>query len=313
MNILFVMKHRGNAGSTHAIANYMRLAPAYGHSVAIFGTPIWYIPDLQFSTEIAGFDRVVYLFETELYRVPPLHQAILLDQFPRQHRLIIDTDGLYNDLVQLDGYDFNHATEADRSTWIGYMDALGDRIVQTVMHDPPCPNVKALPFFGFDPDLVVDPASVPAKTFDILHVGHNWWRWKEVASELLPAFGKIRDQVGEIGFLGLWWNAPPAEGIDAGSPEAFLSDPYAFQRLRIEHARGRDVQRCHQDDEQGTHQHPHPAAAASTPEASDAQVFRSVLRRYDPAPDARRGSCGGCLRACGARADVARPRCGEDA
>ena len=39
LNILFVMKHRGNAGNTHAVANYMRVAPEHGHSVAIYGTP----------------------------------------------------------------------------------------------------------------------------------------------------------------------------------------------------------------------------------------------------------------------------------
>jgi hypothetical protein len=88
MNILFVMKHRGNAGSTHAVANYMRLAPKYGHSIAIFGTPIWYIPELKFSMEIEEFDRVIYLFETELFQIKPLHQAIMLARFSRQDRLI---------------------------------------------------------------------------------------------------------------------------------------------------------------------------------------------------------------------------------
>ena len=39
MNILFVMKYRGNAGNTHAVANYMRVAPKYGHTVAIYGEP----------------------------------------------------------------------------------------------------------------------------------------------------------------------------------------------------------------------------------------------------------------------------------
>lgn len=233
MNILFVMKHRGNAGSTHAAANYMRLAPHHGHSVAIFGTPIWYVPELKFSMDIAEFDRVIYLFETELFRIEPLHQAIMLARFPRRDRLIIDTDGMYNELVTVDGYDFNHATEADRAQWIAYMDALGDRVVQTLTTKPAHPKVGALAFFGYDPALRIDPASAPPKSYDILHVGHNWWRWKEVAKELLPAFDKIRDQVGDIGFLGLWWNEPPTEGPAAGPSPAFHSDPYAFKRLRI--------------------------------------------------------------------------------
>ena len=82
MNILVVMKHRGDAGNTHAVANYMRVAPKYGHSVAIFGTPIWYVPELQFSTDIRSFDRVVYVFESELYRIKPLQRGGHARQVP---------------------------------------------------------------------------------------------------------------------------------------------------------------------------------------------------------------------------------------
>lgn len=234
MNVLFVMKHRGNAGSTHAVAHYMRLASEQGHSVAIFGAPIWYIPDLQFSMEIEEFDHVVYLFETELYSILPLHQAIMLRHFPRERRLIVDTDGLYNDLIPLDGYDFNHRTRADQQHWIAHMDALGDRVVQTLLGPPRHPKARALPFFGYDPSREIAAAWSPPKQWDVLHVGHNWWRWREVESELLPGIARIRDSIGRIGFLGLWWDAPPQEGPAAGPADAFLSDPYTFKRLRIE-------------------------------------------------------------------------------
>lgn len=234
MKILFVMKHRGNAGSTHAIANYMRLARQFGHEIAIFGTPIWYIPELKFSTDIEDFDRVVYLFETDLYQISPLHEAILLGTFPRAKRLIVDTDGLYHDLIQLDGYDFNHESETKRREWIAYMDTLSDRVVHTLMGRSRYPKAKALPFFGYDPVLEVSPATTLAKTWDVLHLGHNWWRWREVERELMPAFDEIRDRVGRIGFIGLWWDEPPKEGPNAGPSDAFLADPYAFKRLRIE-------------------------------------------------------------------------------
>ena len=55
-----------------------------------------------------------------------------------------------------------------------------------------------------------------------------------MSGELLPAFEQIRDQVGEIGFIGLWWDEPPAEGPAAGPELAFESDPEAFRRLRIQ-------------------------------------------------------------------------------
>jgi hypothetical protein len=177
---------------------------------------------------------VIYLFETDLYRIHPLHQAIMLGRFPRSHRLIVDTDGLYNDLIQLDGYDFNHLTRADQQAWIDHMDALADRVVQTLADKPRHPKVEALSFFGYESSREIRAAESPPKQWDVLHVGHNWWRWREVDSELLPGFASIRDRIGRIGFIGLWWDAPPPEGPGAGPSQAFYSDPYAFRRLGIE-------------------------------------------------------------------------------
>jgi hypothetical protein len=188
VNILFVMKHRGNAGNTHAVANYMRVAPKYGHSVAIYGTPISYVPELQFSMDIQRFDRVVYVYESELYRIKPMQEAVMLGKFPRQHRLILDSDGMYNPVVNIDGYDFNHRDESERARWIEHLDALGDRIVQTTFARPINPRASAMTFYGYNPALRIDASATPPKQYDILHVGHNWWRWKQVSSELLPAF-----------------------------------------------------------------------------------------------------------------------------
>jgi hypothetical protein len=233
MNILFVMKHRGNAGNTHAVANYMRVAPKYGHSVVMYGEPQPHLPDLKFSTDFSAFDRVAYLFESELYRLKPLQEVTMLGMIPKPHRLIFDMDGMYNPIIALDGYDFNHRNEAERAQWVAFYDALADRVAKPTLARPGSPRASAMIFYGYDPALQIDPASAPPKQYDILHVGHNWWRWKQVAGELLPAFEQIRGEVGEIGFIGLWWDQPPAEGAEAGPAAAFQSDPEAFRRLRI--------------------------------------------------------------------------------
>lgn len=233
MNVLFVMKTRGNAGSAHAIANYMSLAPARGHSVAIYGTPIWYVPELRFSTDVRSFDRVVYLFESEIFRIKRLQDAVFLDRFPRQHRLIVDADGLYNSRVCIADYDFNHASEDLRGRWMDYIDALSDRITQPTFAPTGNGRVGSLPFYAFNPALVVDAAKAPPKRYDVMLLGHNWWRWKEVSEELLPGIEAIRDTIGDIAFIGLWWEHPPAEGLAAGPPQAFRSDPDRLRQLRI--------------------------------------------------------------------------------
>jgi hypothetical protein len=230
VNILFVMKHRPNAGNTHAIANYVRVAPKFGHAVAVFGKPEPWLPELKFSTDVRAFDRVAYLFESELFRLKPLQEVSMLARIPRRHRLIFDMDGMYNPVIEIDGYDFNHRSEAERARWIEFYDALVDWVAKPTLARPDNARVRPMIFYGYDPALEIDRASTPAKQYDILHLGHNWWRWREVARDLLPAFEQIRD---EIGFIGLWWDKPPPEGPEAGPEAAFQSDPDAFQRLRI--------------------------------------------------------------------------------
>ena len=80
---------------------------------------------------------------------------------------------------------------------------------------------------------MLDRTSAPPKQYDILHVGHNWWRWKEVHEDLLPAFERIRDQVGEIGFLGLWWDGVPEWAWEYDLEPAFRVEAEAFSRLQI--------------------------------------------------------------------------------
>lgn len=233
MNFLFVMKHRGNAGCTHAVANYMRVAPRYGHRVAIYGKPVWYIRGLEFSEDIHEFDRVIYVFESELYRLNRLREVAMFATFPKRERTIIDADGMYNRYVRVDDYDANHENDAEAGHWISYFEMLGAHVAQPVYGKPGMPATRPLTFFGYDPALEMKPETAPAKRYDILHVGHNWWRWKDVKTHLLPALEAIRGEIGEIGFVGLWWDRPPAEGRAAGPEAAFQSDPEAFRRLRI--------------------------------------------------------------------------------
>jgi hypothetical protein len=233
MNILFVMKHRGNAGNTHAVADYMRVGQRYGHRVALFGEKLPWLPDLDFSTDIHAFDKIVYLFESELYRVNKLQEVALLGNFPRKDRLIFDMDGMYNPVIHLDCYDHNHGTQQQRDQWIEFYDTLADRVMKPTIARPTEPNVVPLVFYGYDSSLELARQDAPEKVYDILHVGHNWWRWKEIGGQVLPALEPVRDRIGEIGFIGLWWDAPPVEGREAGPVEAFASDPAMIRRMRI--------------------------------------------------------------------------------
>jgi len=243
MNILFVFEYRGNAGNTHAITNYIEVGAELGHRIAFYGTPQpqvinghYLAPEKQrarFSTDVAAFDRVIYLFESKLHHVGRLQELTLLGTVPRERRFIVDADGKYNPLTIIDGYDRNYMNASERREWLDFYDALSDRIIKPTLLPSDDPKVIALPFFGFNPDLVMPPAAAPPKRYDILHVGHNWWRWKEVSEQLLPAFEEIRSEVGEIAFLGMWWDQTPdwAKAMDLGP--ALQLDTERFKRLGI--------------------------------------------------------------------------------
>jgi hypothetical protein len=233
MNILFVMEHRINAGNTHAVANYSRVGNELGHRIALCGTPQPNMPGVHFSTDASAFDCVIYLFESKLYRVKRLQEVALLGSIPRRHRYVLDADARCNPLVVVDGYDQNYRSEDERAQWLEFYDALSDQIIKPTLIPSDDPRVRTLPIFGFNPALVMDRAAAPSKHYDILHVGHNWWRWKEVTEELLPAFEKIRMQVGEIGFVGMWWDSTPEWAEAEGLEPALRTETDAFRRLRI--------------------------------------------------------------------------------
>lgn len=233
MNILFVMKHRGNAGNTHAVANYIRVAPQFGHTVAMYGEPQAHLPEIKFSRDVKSFDRAAYLFESEIYRLSRLEEVRMLDAIPKRKRMIFDMDGMYNPVTQIDGYDFNHASEAERQRWKEYYETLSGVVFKPTLAPSSDPFVRPLVFYGYDPALEIKPQDAPAKKYDIMHLGHNWWRWRDVGGKFLPAIAPVRDRIGEIGFIGLWWDAPPVEGKDAGPEAAFESDPALLRKLDI--------------------------------------------------------------------------------
>jgi hypothetical protein len=230
MNILFVMDKRVNAGSIHAIANYVCAGDEAGHTIALYGRSDPRFPSVRFSVDAGAFDYVVFLMESGLSWLSALRLPRILSSVPYDRRVILDADGMYNRLIGLDGYDRNHPNEQQRSQWLEYYSVLAGRVFQPTWA-PREPGVGALPFYGFDPSAVIHPNGSADKAFDLLCVGHNWWRWREVSTRLLPAIERARPNIGEICFMGTWWDAPPV--VDHTIAVAFESDPQWFHRLGI--------------------------------------------------------------------------------
>lgn len=232
MKVLFVMDTRTDRGSIQAVASYVRVGDQLGHFMALYGRGNQDFPGLRFSTDLGAFDFVVCVVEGWGWISGPLGPRILSD-VPRERRAVLDADGMYNPTIAVDGDDRNHANEWDRREWLARYEVLADRIFQPTL-DPREPRVQALPFYGYDPAAQIGGAGSPPKQFDILHVGHNWWRWWEVSNRLLPAIERIRAHVNGICFVGSWWDALPAAASNPNLKGAFGLDPDRFQRLGIQ-------------------------------------------------------------------------------
>jgi hypothetical protein len=230
MNILFAMERRVDAGSIHALVNYARAGRKLGHRIALYGNPDPDFPEVPFSTDLAGIDFVVFVFESRLGWISGLHLTRLLTAIPRSRRVVFDADGMYNPLLLHEDYDRNHGSERERQGWLAAYESLADRIFQPTLR-PQRRGVSPLPFYGYDARAVA--AEGLAKRVDIMYLGHNWWRWREVSERLLPALEQVRDRFGDICFVGLWWDAPPAWAAQIGQQDAFCVDPDRLRALRV--------------------------------------------------------------------------------
>src|SRR5262249_42343070 len=214
MKILFVTDRRVNAGSIQAVAGYVRAGDELGHTVAVYGPPDPRYPGVRAAADPHAFDFVVFLFESKLRWLSGLQLASLLAAVPRRRRAILDADGMYNRVTCVDGYDHNHRAESGRAEWLEYYGHLADKVMQPTFAAAE-PGVLALPFYGYDPAAQVGPLTLPSppsdggegrvrgparKRYDLIHLGHNWWRWREVGGVLLPAIERVRGRLDGVCF-----------------------------------------------------------------------------------------------------------------
>lgn len=232
MKILFLMEKRLNAGSIHAVANYVRAADEAGHTIALHGQPDPRLPEIRFSTDIEAFDHLLFIVESGLCWMSALRMPRLLSGVDSERRAILDADGMYNELLCVDGYDRNHATESDRRSWLDHYELVSHRVFQPTV-EPRDPSVRSLLFYGYDPGSRVSEDPGIGKRFDIVHLAHNWWRWREIASLVLPALERIRPVLDGVCFIGSWWNGSPPPSSDPRLAAAFQADSAALERLGI--------------------------------------------------------------------------------
>jgi hypothetical protein len=149
---------------------------------------------------------------------------------PRARRIVIDNDGMYNDLVRVGG-DYNHPAEEDSRARTELYDRITDKIYQPTYH-PRRPNVGTYLFHGYDPAGEV-PLEFSAKEFGMFYVGSNWFRWRAM-QRVLRAVEPVRARVGRIGIAGHNWAEPPAGAEPPLREDAYATDLSYLQKLGVE-------------------------------------------------------------------------------
>ncbi|MCX4243149.1 CgeB family protein [Paraliomyxa miuraensis] len=229
MKLLLVTGLDPYARCVATVHGYVAAAAALGHEVWVFGDPDPKLPSLPFTTEVAGFDLVLFAIGI-VQDFPDMPQlAWLLDEVPRSRRVIADLWARYGEAIRVD-HDFNHLEKLDGHQgweWIEAFDAVSDVIVQPTL-TPLRPDARTFFFYGFDPAAIARPhesakeaadawrdAGPHAKRHGVMYVGNNWQRWDQLR-RFLSKYGPVRDRIGRACVIGWHWDRRPDWAIDNG-------------------------------------------------------------------------------------------------
>jgi hypothetical protein len=244
---MFVYWRIANAGSAQDILEYARVSKSLGHEVVMYAPQVPGTP-FECSLDLESVDAVILVFEWNLYLFPGgdkkkggvcrdglmgighLNVAKLFSRVPRQRRVILDCDGMYNDSIQVGG-DFNHPNADASRRRIELCDSLSDKIFQPT-YRPLRPNVRPFLFHAYDPAWE-RPLEFENKEYGIIYVGNNWFRWKAL-HRVLRAIEPIRDKVGRAALVGQDWAAMPWWVRSPLREQAYFTDSTYLQRLDIE-------------------------------------------------------------------------------
>jgi len=247
MRLMFVYWRTGNAGSAQDILQYACVSKSLGHEIVMYAPEELDSP-FECSLDLESADAVIFVFEWNLYFFPGggqkkdgvyrdglmgighLNIAKLFSRVPRQRRVIVDCDGMYNDSIQVGG-DFNHPNADASRRRIELCDSLSDKILQPT-YRPLRPNVRPFLFHAYNPRWEM-PLEFDDKEYGLIYVGNNWFRWQTL-HRVLRAIEPIREKVGRIALVGQDWAVMPWWVPLPLREQAYFTDPEYLRGLEIE-------------------------------------------------------------------------------
>jgi hypothetical protein len=231
MRIMFVYFIAEDAGSAQDVHNYIRAAEQLGHEVVLYGRP-GVLPSFKFSLDVDSADAVFFIFEwtTQLRFGDQLDWARIASRVPRKKRFVIDCDGAYNKVINVEG-DLNHRDEASSRKWMDICESLSDRIHQPTLH-PLEPNVRPFFFHAYDPSWE-RPLNFRGKTYGMTYVGHAKFRYFPMM-RVLRAIEPIRKRFGRIATVGHGWDSMPPWASWMKIEDYFYTDQEYLKKMGVE-------------------------------------------------------------------------------
>ncbi|MEU0924597.1 glycosyltransferase [Streptomyces malaysiensis] len=210
LRILFAGVFHWNAGSSHMIAEYARVASAAGCEVGVSsqlsrldGTVDAHLPLVD---DITWATHLVLVFESRQFL--STQQRELCEAVPRRRRIVLDPDGHWGPYVTV-GADDNVGADTGEP-WHRLYAELSDVILQPRLGDRLPDGAEFFSYFGM-PDihrLATDLPDSRALPYELQYVGANWWRWKAMTS-LIRAATAARPPIERIRVCGRWWTGDP--------------------------------------------------------------------------------------------------------
>lgn len=231
MRLMFVYHLGDETGSAQDMIGYTQGARALGHEVVVYGpSDAGYL--YSCSPDVDSAEAIIFVLEWNLH----LHHGSrfnlvrLLSRFPRERRVVIDCDGMYDDVVRVAG-DSNHPDATASQLRCELYESLSEKLYQPTLH-PLRRNVRPFLFHAYNPNWEA-PLEFHHKEYGMFYVGNNWFRWQAL-QRVLQAIEPIRELVGRIGLVGYGWD-PPAYWVEPQLREvACFTDPVYLRRLRVE-------------------------------------------------------------------------------
>lgn len=205
VKIAFVGNFEYNCGSSNTLLGYIRIGKTLGYDVR--ASEFGYV-DKIIRTKIPVASRkwnpdlLVVVYESYPFLSDEDIEQIK-DSIPRKKRVLIDPDGKYLSPRSAED-DSNHPTEGSYAFWSNLYDSLSDVILLPFLKvNKSRHNVHSFLYFGID-NTIPDYSNVK-KDFDLIYVGNNWYRWKDIEL-IVSGISSIRDYVKHIGLIGMYWD-----------------------------------------------------------------------------------------------------------